>query len=498
MNKKIIVIAVLGILLLTSISTVSISGMPIEVENKKGNSEEILTTLNDNHEKINPEWYKFWIKEPDAPPLTDNQYVHKHEHIVIDDVNGLIYTAGEGHTMISIGYKANYLLQYDLGSEDLLNYKTWIWEEESSLAPNSPVICSKNGYIYVARTSPNEECLIVEKYDKNLDDAIWSNQVFHENNEPWRSEPATMIIDSNNNLYIAGMCAFDEYMSRTSFVIKIKDDGNSADVKWRDFQEHNIPGLCSGLPIGLKSLVVHNGYLYACGWFERVADENSDDLWILKYDISTGERVKETFWNLEDEMHVFGELGKSVMCFNNNLYVFGYIMTCPLGVSAAAMWKYDLELNLIDDTPKIILDECDRNHVSEVVKYGDYFYVVGFLEENVGPGSWLPILFISKYDFNGDMVWDSCKTWAYGKFSSASEGFSIAAYNNNLYIGGRELSGLSNHWGDAFLLKCNLEGGHSGSSSDSKMKYSNILDKFPLFSRLLGHFSIFNNLKIIK
>jgi len=486
MNKKIIVIAVLGILLLTSISTVSINAMSIEVENKKLDSEGILTSLNNDFDKINPEWYTFWSKEPDAPPLTDdNQYIHSHENVVVDDVNGLIYTAGEGHTIYVNGYNANYLLQYDPSSGKLLNYKTWIWEDDDSFAPISPVICSKNGYVYVARTSPNEDYLIVEKYDKNLDDAIWSNQVFHENNEP-----STMIIDSNNNLYIAGMCSFDQYLSHTSFVIKITDDGNSADVKWRAFQEHT-PGVNCLYPIGLKSLVVHNGYLYACGWFERVADENSDDssdLWISKYDIITGVRVDETFWDLKDGMHVSGELGKSIICFNNNLYVFGNIEAYSLGVSVA-MWKYDLELNLIDDKPKIILDECDRNYVTEVVKYGDHFYAVGFLEENEQL-----LLFISKHDLNGDMVWDSCKTWVYGKIFPASEGFAIAACNDNLYAVGRDLSGLSYHWGDAFLLKCNLEGGHSESSSNYISMFTKFLDNSPLLEQLFFKFIPFNKL----
>ena len=427
MKKKMICIGIIVLFLLTSLATFPITGMRLKVDNNIINELGNIKPTNNDEDVIDPEWVTTW-HEQNMP----EGRVDEGKDIAIDEDNGYIYVAGYGVYADAERPCINFLLQYDLKG-DLTNHK--IWERGLHGLP----VCEHNGYVYIARSPPSQDKLIVEKYDQDLDNPIWVISVEEDDNEAgWYISPGK-IVEHNGFLYIAGRIGYDGRGSE-SFLYKFNTiDG---DIEWKKTwapECHDLRPL---------SIAKHNDYIYICGWKEKGSCGNLEcDIFVLKYNTDDGKLVNEAIWD--------GGSGRDdwatvIIYHEEHLYVFGNTAWLSFSRQEIILLKYDLELNQIGERQRLLYD-YDWNLVEDAIIYNGHIFVVGEICDPI-----VPYALLAKYDLDGNMYF--CKTGPSSETSHLRRACAISAYDNNLYITGSRSS--PKPYGDAFLMKCNEDGSH--------------------------------------
>ena len=414
MKKKIIAIVIISMFLLTSLAT-----FPI-------------TAMNGDEDVIDPEWVTTWHEQN----LPQDETYYQGRCVAIDEKNDYIYIAGfsSGERPEQIAF----LVQYDLNG-NYITHKIWHFDVRTS--PMGIAMCVDNGFVYVAHPSPQADTLVIEKYDYKLSSPLWSTQVNSDGGELRGSVPKESIV-YGEYLYLSG-CGYCSY-GQSGFLLKC--DLCNGNIKWIKTRDHPSEACC------FSHLVADDDYIYVDGWI--ASNLIYGGLITSKYHID-GTLENEAIWDAGGDG--CGSFSAAIRCDGGYLNVFANHYDISLMHCIVILLKYDLELNQKGE-PRLLLDKGDWNQAEDAIIYNNHIFVVGSTGMDIGMG-FTSIAFLSKYDLDGNMVWDSCKVWASNERSPYSGARAISTYDKNVYITGWDSPPIPKLI-EAFLLKCNLDGSH--------------------------------------
>jgi hypothetical protein len=433
MMRKAILILVLIVLIISSCN-ISIAKTFSKVNENKSPD---ITLNNGDFEYVDPEWSTFWTSEK---PLSGIRYCGY--QLLVDNKNNLIYVAGNTFNMLDAKY--NYILQYDLNG-NLKKYKSW---EKLHISNGEHeqcnAMCVNDGNLYVAIANPDSRKLIVEKYDESFSEPKWHKTY------DITGEPAKMIF-YNNNLYIVVLER--PHPTKVKF---IKVSAGNGDLKWSNSIGKNARLSAHILPVG--------NHIYIGG--SQKESPVSFDIYLLKFHVD-GTLVGKITYNKKDWDNIFSLIydGENLRAFFNTGY------TC--WSTDIAMVKFNKNLKQIGE-PKLLVDVADCNWGNYAIIYKDDIYIVSNKMEEVGNNLFKKIAFLSKFNIDGDPIFN--KVWARNTVSPFSTANGILGYDNNLFVSGTDSSRIDQNYGSNYLLKCNLDGSHPRNQ---------IFSRFPILKSLI-------------
>jgi len=411
-------------------------------------------------DKLKPIWFETWGGKKSEGDVRG---------ITVDEKNGDIYLVGYTHRF---GGQDVFLLKYNARDGNLEKWKTWSADEHygKSSYSNPHSVVFYDDHVYVAGAtgcgSGSEAFLLKYDSDSELKDSI----VFEKRSK------AFAVVAYNDYIYVTG------------------HNWNNADINpdvalWcfdLDFNKlwcKTWDGSAGGDDYG-TTLVEYQGYLYISGTTQLIGSHGclTHDVVLLKYDANNpdSELIFIDSWGTND-----WDEAKGIVAYQNHLYITG--LTQNYGnVYDIFLLKYDT-LDSGWDWCKIWEETNYDENVGYGIAIGDnHIFVAGYVCK-YSP-SQIVLAVVLKYDLDGNLKWS--KTWHPDVISQSAAGGRILAYDNCLYVGGHcTVIGKST---DAFLLKCNYNGGGGKSKSAHPALFNTIIMKFlenhPLIYQILQRF----------
>ncbi|MBU0496599.1 MAG: hypothetical protein KKC68_01505 [Candidatus Thermoplasmatota archaeon] len=422
---------VVGILLgmLLVVMTIPVTGVTDNLYHDNGvkNIDSIHNNLsNDNSiflsdsNKINPIWVKTWGRDNAEQDVRG---------ITVDEDKGHIYLAG---LTLSYGTQRVFLLKY-AGNYGIL-YWNRIWSAEEiyqETAWTSPhAITFYDGHVYVVgscsvASAPSDAFLL--KYTRNGE--LITSMIFE------KISGAYGVVARDGYLYISGDINFSAALW--------KFDLNGTKLWCKTWEPTEGAANSYGL-------VEHGNGVYLTGTTHvNKSGILTHEVLLLKYNISepTSDLVLIDTWGGDS-----WDVGLGIKASNDYVYITGYTESFDKP-SYVVVLKYSLQ----DETMEWyrLWGEEDRQYGLGITVVDDHLFICGDIHVagqllQSGCGNVAKAL-VLKYDVGGNLSW--VKTWPSGDTWGVAD--SIMAYGGHLYVGGFT-QGKS--W-DAFLLKCNFEGG---------------------------------------
>jgi len=352
MNKKIIVIGIIGMFLLTSITAMSAvqeesaSEAPSVIHFMNPmmpNGEDYLYSLYTGEtipmaplpigDTIQPKWVSHWVRDEEEFPEEWDVYGNqaRSDGIAIDEENGYVYLSGSSHGAYEKNGECCFffndavLLKYDLDGDlqwhKILGAKADHWI-------GSCQVCEYNGYVYVSHT--NADCnIVLSKFDSSGNE-VWT-QVW-----PGGDDNIPMgITEDNGFIYITGLTV-DDGTYCDLFLLKYDTNGNEQwTLTWNN-NDYN------GNDIGLGVTTDSNGYVYVTGKTEKTYGDDYGDVLLVKFD-SNGIFQWKKIWNGDTR-----DLAISIAFHDEYLYVTGVTAVYRESDTVKVfLLKYDLEGNQV-------------------------------------------------------------------------------------------------------------------------------------------------------
>lgn len=207
---------------------------------------------------------------------------------ITTDSNDNIYVVGYGNKLVSTkSYADWWIKKFDSdGNEDTTNWnKKYHWNNSHDNAHAVAVDSNNNVYVVGCYTNSNNNTnWMIKKFDNNgNEDTTFWNKSFGNPNK--NDEAFSIAIDSNDNIYVAGVI-------NASWHIKKFDSNGKEDLtNWNKtfsagFYWH----------IAYSIAIDNNNNIYVAGWGTNLINDSSNkDWWIKKFDSNGNEDLAN--WN---------------------------------------------------------------------------------------------------------------------------------------------------------------------------------------------------------
>ncbi len=322
--------------------------------------------------------------------------------LYLDSSNNL-YVSGYYHDGIDENL---YFAKYDNDGNQLWN-ETLISNGGRDLGSDIELDSSNNIYITgYLRNGANYDFYLT-KYDSNRNH-VWNETIDFGTGQDLGID---IELDSSNNIYIVGYihngADYDIYLT--------KYDSNGNDL-WNKTINSG-----TGHDVGVGLFLDINNNLYVSGYLDNGVDA---DIYLTKYD-SNGNNI----WNMTHDLGSGTDVAYDIeLDLNNNIYIAGYTHNGA---------DYDIYMGKYDSNGSILWNETIASGTGTDVGFGidldakNNIYITGYVHNGVDSD-----LYFSKYDTNGNQIWNETINSAYGVDIELD-------LNNNIYITGYTHNGAN-------------------------------------------------------